>query len=311
VSNANYLIEIPALKGHRWAGVTFFAKNFFGCNTRFSASHMHAGTMRLDYGSPIRSNYKQYRVFVDLLGSKQLGGKTLLFLMDGLWRTSEEHTPPTKFLSSPFNNSYSSSVFASLDPVAIESVCLDVLQKEFTEDDSTVYPVRNSFVQWAGIDDYLHQAASSDWWPNSISYDPDNTGTPIGSLGTHEHWNNTNDMQYSRNLGTGNGIELVTNFATTDIHSTNIATEGNVSPNPCSGNAAVSFNLASGSDVTIILVSATGAIVGTSHHSNLKSGQHKLPLNISGLKSGNYFCVIKPGNQTDRINTIKFVVRPM
>ena len=28
-------------------------------------------------------------------------------------------------------------------------------------------------------------------------------------LGVHEHWNNPVDKQYSRNLGTGNGIELV------------------------------------------------------------------------------------------------------
>ena len=29
------------------------------------------------------------------------------------------------------------------------------------------------------------------------------------SLGVHEHWNNPTDKQYSRNLGTGEGIELV------------------------------------------------------------------------------------------------------
>jgi hypothetical protein len=40
-------------------------------------------------------------------------------------------------------------------------------------------------------------------------YDPDSTGSPIPSIGVHEHWNNLTDMQYSRNLGTGSGIELV------------------------------------------------------------------------------------------------------
>ena len=29
------------------------------------------------------------------------------------------------------------------------------------------------------------------------------------SLGVHEHWNNPQDKQYSRNLGTGDGIELI------------------------------------------------------------------------------------------------------
>ena len=28
------------------------------------------------------------------------------------------------------------------------------------------------------------------------------------SQGVHEHWNNATDKQYTRNLGTGNGIEL-------------------------------------------------------------------------------------------------------
>ena len=32
---------------------------------------------------------------------------------------------------------------------------------------------------------------------------------PLASLGVHEHWNNPADRQYSRNLGTGDGIELI------------------------------------------------------------------------------------------------------
>ncbi|MBN2105488.1 hypothetical protein JW835_15725, partial [bacterium] len=34
-------------------------------------------------------------------------------------------------------------------------------------------------------------------------------GTRLSSLGVHEHWNNAADKQYSRNLGTGEGIELI------------------------------------------------------------------------------------------------------
>jgi hypothetical protein len=40
-------------------------------------------------------------------------------------------------------------------------------------------------------------------------WNPDNSGKPIPVLGVHEHWNNPVDKQYSRNLRTGNGIELV------------------------------------------------------------------------------------------------------
>lgn len=34
-------------------------------------------------------------------------------------------------------------------------------------------------------------------------------GKRLKSLGTAEHWNNQHDRQYSRNLGTGDGIELI------------------------------------------------------------------------------------------------------
>jgi hypothetical protein len=45
--------------------------------------------------------------------------------------------------------------------------------------------------------------------PSGTTCDPENDGTAMQSLGVHEHWNNSIDKQYSRNLGTGNGIELV------------------------------------------------------------------------------------------------------
>ena len=58
------------------------------------------------------------------------------------------------------------------------------------------------------MDDYLHQAADSSLWPDNIVYDPDNDGILIASLGVHEHWNDSLHKAYTRNLGTGNGIEL-------------------------------------------------------------------------------------------------------
>jgi hypothetical protein len=47
--------------------------------------------------------------------------------------------------------------------------------------------------------------------PSGTFYDP-NHSTPtirLQSLGVLEHWNNSVKRKYSRNLGTGNGIELV------------------------------------------------------------------------------------------------------
>ena len=45
--------------------------------------------------------------------------------------------------------------------------------------------------------------------PSGVIYDPERDGTRLTSLGTTEHWNNPRDKKYSRNLKTGNGIELV------------------------------------------------------------------------------------------------------
>jgi hypothetical protein len=63
----------------------------------------------------------------------------------------------------------------------------------------------------AGIEDYLTEAAMADNPPSGTFYDPDHATatTKLQSLGVFEHWNNAVDRKYSRNLGTGNGIELV------------------------------------------------------------------------------------------------------
>ncbi|MFC2139004.1 Ig-like domain-containing protein, partial [Bacteroidota bacterium] len=206
--NADYLLNIPTMKGHRWAGTTFFAKNHFGSNTTDGSWQLHKGLMNPD-NTGMRYGYNKYRVLTDLMGSDYLGGKTLLFFMDALWATSYEHQKPQKFQTAPFNDDWCSSILLSLDHVAIESVCLDLLQKEFKEKDLSTDPPRFTYVHWDGVDDHLHQAADSSWWPDGIEYDPENDGTIMRSMGVHEHWNNPDDMQYSRNLGTGNGIELV------------------------------------------------------------------------------------------------------
>jgi hypothetical protein len=116
--------------------------------------------------------------------------------------------------------------------VALESVCYDVLFQEYVEDGTKKnYPIQFK----AEIADYLSQCASSDFWPAGFTYDPEGDGTPIGSLGVFEHWNNATDRQYSRNLGTGDGIELkyfipgVTGISSNSLKNINIA-----SPNPFS-----------------------------------------------------------------------------
>ncbi|HEX2951809.1 MAG TPA: carbohydrate-binding protein, partial [Armatimonadota bacterium] len=148
----------------------------------------------------------KYRVLVDLMGNKYLGGKTVFYLVDGLWSGSEAVDPPRKFQMAPFNGDWTSSVFVSQDPVALESVCFDFLRTEFKHGN----PYSDA-PQMDGVDDHLEQAADPSKWPAGITYAPNGDGVPLTSLGVHEHWNNAIDKQYSRNLYplNGAGIEFV------------------------------------------------------------------------------------------------------
>jgi hypothetical protein len=91
--------------------------------------------------------------------------------------------------------------------VAIDSVAYDLLLEEWPDvvNDSGGGP---GSLQ-GGAEDYLHEAARADNPPSGALYDPERDGIAMASLGVHEHWNNPTDKQYTRNLGTGDGIELV------------------------------------------------------------------------------------------------------
>jgi len=207
----DYLINIPTMKGHKRAGITMFAKNHFGSHTRNNAVHLHGGLVNPTEDDPYRQNRNLYRVQVDMMGHEMHYHKGLIYLMDALYSGSEAVHPPRRFEMAPFNNDWTSSLFLSLDPVAIESVGFDFLRTEFHQDSPYPYPTMG------GVDDYLHQAADESEWPEGITYDPEGDGTPIPSLGVHEHWNNPVDKEYTRNLGTGDGIELVQLMPTTTV----------------------------------------------------------------------------------------------
>jgi hypothetical protein len=142
------------------------------------------------------------------MGNKHTGDKNLFYLLDALWITDNWNGIPVKCQMPPFDNHWSSSLLLSLDPVAIESVAFDFLRTEFSYPDRTV-----AHIIAPGVDDHMHQAADSGNWPEGVTYAPNGDGVPMpGSLGVHEHWNNPLDKKYSRNLGTGDGIELVEIF---------------------------------------------------------------------------------------------------
>jgi hypothetical protein len=141
-----------------------------------------------------------YNAIVDFMGHKDFGGKTILYLIDALYAAPHQSVAPEKWESSPFDDHWTASVFASLDPVAIESVGVDFFAAEKT-----------AVKMFGAVDNYLHEAALAHRAPSKTRYAPDGDGKKLTSLGVHEHWNNPEKKQYSRNLGTGPGIELVRN----------------------------------------------------------------------------------------------------
>jgi hypothetical protein len=265
-TDAEYLINLPTLKGHGHAGVTMFAKNHFGSHTRSDASHMHKGLVATqNKGQADRPGYGLYRVQVDLMGHPLLGKKNLLYLLDALWTSDNEIDEPDRWQMAPFNDGWSSSIFISLDPVAIESVGYDFLKNEFTGANG-----KSNFPQMEGVDDYLHQAAASSSWPAGLNYDPDNDGTPISSLGVHEHWNNAAEKKYSRNLGTGQGIELIQLIPGTGIEAERPAAAGARTfvllpnyPNPFNGSTSIRYRLSVHASVELSVFSVKGQKIRT------------------------------------------------
>jgi uncharacterized repeat protein (TIGR01451 family) len=214
---ATYLINFAVLKSHDGSGITVNAKNHYGSLLRCPDGylrdapntwpppyngyyHMHDTLPGEGFrAGPDVATMGQYRALVDLMGHEAIGGKTLLYLVDGLFGGQVWYSTPSKWSMPPYNGDWPSSLFLSMDPVAIESVARDFLSQQWPE----------HALMCEGVEDYLHEAALANAPPSGTVYDPENDGTRLASLGTHEHWNNANDKQYSRNLGAGDGIELL------------------------------------------------------------------------------------------------------
>ena len=297
--DAAYLINIPVFKKHHRAGISLACKNHFGSLGAYTggASHLHyslpapneaIGTT----GDVINGEYGVYRCFVDIMGHEDLGGKTALYLVDGIWSSTNWGHPPIKWRMTPFNNDWPSSLFLSLDPVAIESVGYDFLYEEFDEAHPTeglpVTANKGPYSRFAGTDDFLHQAADPANWPGGIEYDPEGDGTILASLGTHEHWNNAADKKYTRNLGTGNGIELVyVTGGQTRIPEHTIASSFGIYPNPVTSAATIHFDLQKNALVFLEIYTMDGKLVQTLSQGQMKAGSHELTWNPE-VSSGNY-----------------------
>jgi hypothetical protein len=202
LTDSKYLINVPALKTHEPATggsdadfPTLCAKNHFGSVYPGGGGDYHPYI-------EATNDYGRYHILPDLMEHEHQGGKTLLYVIDGTVGGRQHWDGvPEKWFMPPFGTNWPDSVMMSLDGCAIDSVGLDfcAFERALHSD-----PLRGS------IDSYLHEASQITNPPSGTVYDPDNNGAPTRSLGTHEHWMNANSKKYSRNLLTGNGIELFT-----------------------------------------------------------------------------------------------------
>lgn len=216
-SQSTYFINFPILKSHNSSGITLTGKNHYGSLMRAPNAtgyyNMHHTRPYNADGSPYSTpGMGYYRANVDLMTHPKMGGKTMLVLIDGLYGGQSWNSQPIRYLMGPFNHDWPSSIFLSQDQVAADSVAYDFLYTELDGSHtptSDPYPEYN-YPHYSGTHDYLHEAALIPDPPSDANYDPNHDGGLTESLGVHEHWNNATDKQYSRNLGTGSGIELVT-----------------------------------------------------------------------------------------------------
>lgn len=192
---ANYIINVALLKGHVGQGVTLCGKNYYGVTSIHSDWRKNAH----DNFDQNREGKPKYMTFVDFLGHKDLGGKTMLYLIDGLYGAKLVNGIPTpKWQMAPFNNNWPCSLFASQDGVAIDAVGLDFIRSEWPD----ALDIKFS-------DQYLIEAAQANNPPSKAVYDPERDGMRLSSLGIMEHWNNASEKKYSKNHGKKTGIELV------------------------------------------------------------------------------------------------------
>ncbi len=204
VTEAEYVINLANLKGHSY-GITLCGKNHFGSFINGNAMYPPQGANLHQWLS--RSEMGIYSPLADLMANYHLGEKTVLYMLDALICATSEGSSVTrkntKWQLTPFNGDYTSSIFVSQDPVAIDSVGADFLINE-----PTVTSNNGVLRDNPTVENYLHEAGLAGNPPSGTVYMNGN-GNKVDNLGVHEHWNNSMDKQYSRNLGKDEGIELM------------------------------------------------------------------------------------------------------
>jgi hypothetical protein len=137
-------------------------------------------------------------------------------------------------------------------------------------------------------------------------YNPNGDSVRLQSLGVHEHWNNAAEKKYSRNLGTGNGIELVRPQpagVTGVIGGARVPSEFALLqnyPNPFNPSTTIGFSVSQSGSVLLDIFDLTGRHVRTLLSGQVAAGHHAVQWDGrdergSFVGSGVYFYRLRAG----------------
>lgn len=189
IVDATYLINSALLKTHSGPGVTLTSKNWYGATDIYLQWRKNA---HVGFSADKRHGAPSYKTFVDFIGHKNLGGKTLLYLIDGTYGSRDVNGKPyPKWQKAPFNNQWCCSIIVSQDGVACDAVAMDLLLSEWPE-----------FGSFNFCDEYLLEATTLPNAHSGATYDPERDGKPLTEpLGLFEHCDQNRhytklDLQY-------------------------------------------------------------------------------------------------------------------
>ena len=151
------------------------------------------------------------------------------------------------------------------------------------------------------MDNWLHESSEADNPASGLFYDPAATGTRLASLGVHEHWNNATDKQYTRNLGTGDGIELYRIGLATGLEEENRANLSgagllNNYPNPFQEFTTIPFELSRRSRVEINIFDQSGRMIGNLASGEYPAGSFSVQWDARNFPAGIYYCRLTTGH---------------
>lgn len=136
---ADYLINMPIMKKHRMAGVSFSFKHHFGSIQGCDQVHWSTTLADPEY-------LPNYSGLIDIYDNSHIKGKQVLIIGDALYAARINNYTEVPSPWPTFGNRSPNSLFFSKDPVAVDSVMYD-----FLEDEGGVP---------AGSDNYLKLAAA-------------------------------------------------------------------------------------------------------------------------------------------------------